>query len=65
MSAEPPSPGAPGGGGARSACWEVQRAALMARCGVRGAALVARCGVRGAALVGRSQAGSVRKLVAL
>lgn len=39
MSAEPLSPGAPGGGGARSACWEVQRAALVARCGVQRAAL--------------------------
>lgn len=54
MSAEPLSPGAPGGGGARSACWEVQRAALRGpAAGCRRPPSPARCGVRGAVLVAR------------
>lgn len=48
MSAGPEPRCTPAGGGARSACWEVQRAALVARCRVREPALAGRCpGCRG------------------
>lgn len=43
------SPGAPGGGDARSACWEVQRGPLVARCG--GAGRPRRPALRGAGAV--------------